>query len=88
MERWLFHCHETRNSRHSRLGLVGVVHEIFLVNTPAAATAVNKGNIAGIRQAMETGKAQGMCFLNDTLTALLAEKKISAETHRLAIRKE
>ena len=22
----MFHCHETRNSRHSRLGLVGVVH--------------------------------------------------------------
>lgn len=65
-----------------------LAYEIFLVNTPAAATAVSQGKITGIRQAMETGKAQGMCFLNDTLATLLAEKKISADTHRLAIRKE
>ena len=29
----MFHCHETRNSRHSRLGLVGVVHTAQQVGT-------------------------------------------------------
>jgi twitching motility protein PilT len=53
----------------------------MLVNNPVRA-GIKLGKLEAIESAIQTGKANGMIRLDDSLQALLAMGKITAETAR------
>jgi twitching motility protein PilT len=55
--------------------------ETMLVNTPVRA-GIKLGKLESIESAIQTGKADGMIRLDDSLQALLAQGRISFETAR------
>lgn len=55
-----------------------------LANTAAIASAIAKDELAGIPNLIQQGKSEGMLLLNDDLSRLVAEKKISSASAKLA----
>jgi twitching motility protein PilT len=58
-----------------------LAYEIY-VNNPEGQQCIRKDELQKIRNAIQNGKANGSCLMNDTLMNLLRLKKISVETAR------
>ena len=53
-------------------------YEILLANT-AISNLIREGKTFQLSSAMQTGKSQGMCTMNDSLVALVADGKVDAQ---------
>ena len=53
-------------------------YEILLANT-AISNLIREGKTFQLASAMQTGKSQGMCTMNDSLITLVAEGKVDPQ---------